>query len=114
VWDGYRAYQAGERSLMLASGLVIAVGEETNVGTFALASYYAGQARTESELHNLLDGWLQSFLFLFGEDPGMDRMTALALPDIQPFLQLPFQQPNTGFLRKVNSFFDHDLSWHFL
>jgi murein DD-endopeptidase MepM/ murein hydrolase activator NlpD len=108
LWKGYHAYQAGERRLMLASGLVITVGEETNAATFALSSYYAGQAHTENELHSLLDGWLQSFLFLFGEDPGVDRMTALALPDIEPFLQLPFQQPNTDFY-KVNSFFDHDL-----
>jgi murein DD-endopeptidase MepM/ murein hydrolase activator NlpD len=106
LWNGYRAYQAGERRLTLASGLVVTMGEETNAATFGLASYYAGQARSENELRSLLDGWLQSFLFLFGEDPGLDRMTALALPDIEPFMQLPFKQPDAGFLG-INSFFDH-------
>jgi hypothetical protein len=106
LWNSYHAYQAGERRLTLALGLVITVGEETNAATFALASYYSDQAQTENGLRSLLDGWLQSFLFLFGEDPGVERMTALALPDIEPFLQLPFKQPDTGFLG-INSFFDH-------
>lgn len=113
LWEGYHAYRAGQRSLSLANGLLLTVNDSdpaelagTNAASYALASYYAAQARSEQELNAYLERWLQSFLFLFNRDPAMETVMVQSLPDIEPFLQLPFQQPRENFLR-LNSFFDH-------
>jgi murein DD-endopeptidase MepM/ murein hydrolase activator NlpD len=106
LWEGYRAYLSGAQELTLTGGQVIRAGEETNAATYALAYYYAPQKADAKELQNALERWLQSYLFLFNQDPGLDIVTVQSVPDIAPFLQLPFRQPDTNFLR-VNSFFDH-------
>jgi murein DD-endopeptidase MepM/ murein hydrolase activator NlpD len=106
LWTAYQAHQSGERNLELVNGLRLVTGEDTNAATFALASYYAVRSRSQEELDRYLEAWLQAYLFLFQQDPASDPVLAMAVPDIEPFLQLPFKQPDTNFL-KVNSFFDH-------
>ncbi|HSV85891.1 MAG TPA: cadherin domain-containing protein [Levilinea sp.] len=106
LWDAYRAYAAGQRSLSLANGLQLPVVGDTNAASYALASFYAAQAHSEKELNAHLERWLQSYLFLFNQDPASEKVTVQSLPDIEPFLQLPFNQPRENFLR-LNSFFDH-------
>jgi murein DD-endopeptidase MepM/ murein hydrolase activator NlpD len=106
LWDAYRAHQAGERNLALVNGLRLTSGEETNAATYALAHYYAARSRNQDELNAYLDNWLQAYLFLFQKDPGEDELMVMSVPDIEPFLHLPFAQPEGNFL-KINSFFDH-------
>jgi murein DD-endopeptidase MepM/ murein hydrolase activator NlpD len=106
LWQGYRDHQSGARSLVLADGLRLSTGEETNAGTYALAHYYAARSRNQDELNAYLDNWLQAYLFLFQQNPGEDELMVMSVPDIEPFLHLPFAQPEGNFL-KINSFFDH-------
>ena len=108
LWQGFQAFQKGERSLTLADGSNLTVGGDINAATFALAATLAKTSATEAGLDAALANWTQTYQRLFNADATDQHVSAQAIPNIQPFLRLPFVQPSTNFVW-VNSFFDHDL-----
>lgn len=107
LWVWYSAYAAGERELMFADQSVMTVDDDLNPGSFALARYYAQMVKDQSELEQVLNYWKKTYKDMLNEDPASVDKDIKALPDIEPFMQLPFKQPNEGFV-KVNSFLDHE------
>ncbi|MBI9044367.1 MAG: peptidoglycan DD-metalloendopeptidase family protein [Anaerolineaceae bacterium] len=105
LWDGFNAYSLGDRLVFLPNGEEVSL-VNTNAATFALARYFIDQVTTEEELKALLQDWREIYEDLFAVDPKTAPYVSKDMPNIKPFMELPFNQPSESFI-KVNSFFDH-------
>ncbi|MCJ7622720.1 MAG: M23 family metallopeptidase [Anaerolineaceae bacterium] len=106
LWEAYAGYQTGEREITLRNGQAIDFIENGNAATYALAIYFAPDFNSETELYDQLEKWRLAFQELFAVSPELDVEMAHAMYVIEPFLELPFEQPPDAYI-KVNSFFDH-------
>lgn len=107
LWISYNAFLAGERELVFADQSAMTVDDDLNPASYAVARYYAQMVNTQAELEQVLQYWKQTYKDLLNEDPTAVDKDIKAVPDIEPFMQLPFAQPNENFI-KVNSFLDHE------
>jgi murein DD-endopeptidase MepM/ murein hydrolase activator NlpD len=106
LWEDYSAFEGGTKTYPMKSGQENTIEDESNGATYAIKAFFARQSDDQNELDNYLNQWLGNYRSLFNQSPDVDSGSKATAPDIAPFLQLPFAQPNGDFL-KVNSFFDH-------
>ena len=106
LWQYYSEGLGGEQKITLKNDQEIEIFGNCNPATFAIAKYYAPQFESEVELYDYLQKWRVAWQNTFDFDPSIELYQVKSAPDIEPFLRLPFEQPEGAFIR-VNSFFDH-------
>jgi murein DD-endopeptidase MepM/ murein hydrolase activator NlpD len=78
-----------------------------NAATYALASYYAPNAKAITQVHTSLQDWAAAYRELFAADPAKE-VAAKAPATNVGFMRLPFDNPPGSFY-PVEGFFDHRL-----
>lgn len=106
LWRDYSGFINGEREILLANQETIEAGSDMNAASYAVASSLALFALSEDELLLKMGEWAKFFEDSLAENPLSAEKVVANVPQIEPFLQLPYQQPKESFI-KVNSFFDH-------
>lgn len=107
LWDYFNQFKNGKTVYSLSGGEEVTVLNGSNAASNAVRAYFAKQVAGQAEVDQLVNTWVGNYRTLFNQSADVNSFSKAEVPNIAPFMQLPFEQPDGDFL-KVNSFFDHN------